>query len=158
MRALPFADRSFGGVTSFFTSFGYFADPKDDRRVLREMRRVLRERGSFMLDFLNADRVRRDLVAEDAREIDGARIMQRRSIAGSYVVKSILIEPAEGGAPREFEERVRLYAPEDLTEMLRQAGFVTTQQYGDYSGGPLTESSPRLILAGWAMEDGGSKP
>ncbi len=41
MRKLPFADAAFDGLTSFFTSFGYFADPVDDRRVLLEMERVL---------------------------------------------------------------------------------------------------------------------
>ena len=40
MRNLPFADSSFGLVVNFFTSFGYFAEPEEDLRVLAEIGRA----------------------------------------------------------------------------------------------------------------------
>ena len=36
------------------------------------------------------------------------------------------------------EERYRVYAPPEMTRMLRTAGFVIDAVYGDYSGKPLT--------------------
>ncbi len=150
MRELPFADAAFDGLTSFFTSFGYFADPVDDRRVLREMERVLCPGGVFMLDFMNAARVRTELVPEDYREIDGMRIVQTRDIADGVVVKRIRIEPSDGGVVRVFEERVRLYTCDELVSLLAGAGLVTRHRFGDYQGAPFREGSPRLILAGRA--------
>ena len=71
MRQLPFADSGFAGLRSFFTSFGYFSTAEQDRGAAAEMHRVLRPGGSFMLDFLNADRVRRELVASESGRIRG---------------------------------------------------------------------------------------
>jgi len=148
MRHLPFARDIFGGLTSFFTSFGYFADPFDDRRVLREMARVLVPGGAFMLDFLNEARVRSDLVAEDCREVEGNRIVQRREISDGVVIKRIRIEAMAGGPARHFEERVRLYTCEELVSLLAEVGLLTEHRFGDYAGEPFGAGSPRLILAG----------
>ncbi len=148
MRQLPFASGAFGGLTSFFTSFGYFADSSDDRRVLGEMARVLAPGGTFMLDFLNADRVRKHLVEEDSREVGGRRVVQVREIVDGVVVKRIRIEPLDEGPARHFEERVRLYSCEELVSLLADAGLATRQRFGDYEGARFAVRSPRLILAG----------
>lgn len=148
MRALPFSGRAFEGLTSFFTSFGYFADPVDDRRVLLEMARVLAPGGAFMLDFLNEARVRRELVPEDSRETEGQRVVQVRKISKGVVVKEIRIEPADGGEIRRFEERVRLYTCEELVDLLAEVGLVSEHRFGDYRGACFETGSPRLILAG----------
>ncbi len=150
MRGLPFRRESFDGLTSFFTSFGYFRHPDDDRTVLREMRRVLRPGGTFMLDFLNADRIRRELVPEDVLDAAQGRVVQRRSIDGDSVVKRIRFEPADGRESTEFEERVRLYSCADLQALLAEARLTTTLDFGDYEGAAFTTSAPRLILAGRA--------
>ncbi len=148
MRRLPFARGSFRGLTSFFTSFGYFADPLDDGDVLREISRVLCPGGMFMLDFLNAARVRAELVAEDSREVNGNRIVQSRRISEDVVVKRIRVQPISGGASRDFEERVRLYSPQELAALLSDVGLVTEHRFGDYEGADFVPESPRLILAG----------
>lgn len=148
MRLLPFRKRSFGALTSFFTSFGYFDDPADDRQVLREAARVLSPEGVFMLDFLNAARVREELVEEDSREIGESRVIQHRKIVHDVVVKRISIEPLAGGSTRHFEERVRLYSTHDLVSALEDAGLVVLHRFGDYQGTPFDSASPRLILAG----------
>jgi SAM-dependent methyltransferase len=148
MRGLPFEDRSFGGLTSFFTSFGYFADPADDRRVLREIARVLRPAGTFMLDFLNAARVRSELVAEDHRVVAGERVIQRREIVGGMVVKRIHMQTLDGRDTRTFEERVRLYRCDELVSLLSEVDLTVEGRLGDYEGGAYGPQSPRLILAG----------
>lgn len=148
MRELPFSSGSFAGLTSFFTSFGYFAEASDDRRVVREMARVLAPGGAFMLDFMNASRVQDDLVPEDCRVVEGRRVFQVREIVDGVVVKRIRIEPVAGGPSRHFEERVRLYSCETLVSLLAGVGLVTTARFGDYGGAPYFDRSPRLILAG----------
>ena len=151
MRHIPFANGSFDAVTSFFTSFGYFDSPQEDAGVAREVRRVLKDEGQFMLDFLNADLIRRNLVPEDLRIISGHRVRQRRVIEDGVVVKRIRIESDDGGSTtREFEERVRLYEPEELESELRRAGLVPETRYGNYAGRPFGPEAPRLIIAGRA--------
>jgi len=151
MRRLPLSDGSFDGVVLFFTSFGYFADPRDDRRVLEELSRILRPGGVFLLDTFNPAHVRRELVPVDEREVKGRRVRQTRRIAEGRVEKRIEIFPAtEGGRDRRvFHERVRLYEPEELESLLGEAGLEPERRFGDYGGEVFVQrESPRLILVG----------
>ena len=52
MRRLPFRDGAFEAVANLFTSFGYFFDEAQNRRVLGEIARVLRPGGAFLLDLM----------------------------------------------------------------------------------------------------------
>ncbi|TVR58769.1 MAG: class I SAM-dependent methyltransferase [Gemmatimonadales bacterium] len=152
MRRIPFSNMAFHAVTSFFTSFGYFAHERDNRAVLDEVRRVLRPGGIFLLDFLNADRVVATLRPRDEQVIRGRRVVQeRRLLEGERVVeKRILIRTeAEGegvGPAQSYTERVRLYRAHELATLLEAAGYRVVQRYGDYAGGALGPDSPRVIL------------
>lgn len=152
MRSLPFADASFDLAVNFFTSFGYFADSDEDRRVLEELQRVLApEAGGFALDFLNAERVRSTLVDRDERELNGKRVVQERHLeeGGKVVVKHIqILDPSDGRLVGTFQERVRLYSAGELEEMLVAAGLESERRFGDYAGSEFREDSPRLILMG----------
>jgi SAM-dependent methyltransferase len=151
MRTLPFTDDSFDGLTSFFTSFGYFRTVEEDLAVVQQARRCLRSGGSFMLDFFNARNVREHLVPLDVKTSGDLRVTQSRAIENDVVIKQILIDPIGGDAPSQrFEERVRLYDPEELSAMLAGAGLVTEHRFGDYSGAPFGPDSGRLVLAGHA--------
>lgn len=147
MRRIPFADRAFGTVTNFFTSFGYFATVEEDRRVVAEIARVLESAGVFLLDYLNAPRVRAGLVPEDEVELSDRTVRQRRWVEGGAVVKRIEIE-TPGEEASVHHERVRLYEPDGLEELLRTAGLETLRRFGDYQGRPHAADSPRLILVG----------
>lgn len=150
MRRLPFADGGFAGVTSFFTSFGYFESRAEDEAAVAEMRRVLQPGGSFMLDFLNAGRVRTDLVESETSRIRGFDVSVRRSIEDGVVIKRIQLHPDEGGGKRSFVERVRLYEAEELEHMLARAGLETSGRFGNYRGTPFTPDAERLIFSGMA--------
>jgi SAM-dependent methyltransferase len=148
MRRLPFGERSFGIVTSFFTSFGYFEDEAQDRLVLGEIRRTLAPGGWVVLDFLNAARVRRSLTPRDEVVMDGRRVVQERILKeeGRIVEKRIHLQPPEGGPTRTFLERVRLYDPPELEELLASRGFEVQERLGDYDGSPFEADAPRFIL------------
>lgn len=151
MRHLPFSDDSFGGLTSFFTSFGYFRTADEDMAVIAQVRRSLVSGGSFMLDFFNAEKIRKSLVPVDVKRSGDKQVTQRRTIDGDVVVKRILIESVGSDQPaRAFEERVRLYDPDRLQSMLIDMGLRTESRFGDYSGEPFGPESGRLILAGYA--------
>ena len=150
MRALPFRGGVFGAVLLLFTSFGYFADPDDDRRVLAEAVRLLRPGGSFVLDFLNAGVMVRSLAAMSRREVAGVRVVERRWIdpQGPFLRKTVEAEPGEAslpGLPR--EERVRLYSPGDLRALVAAQGLTVAAEFGTYEGASFDrEESPRFIL------------
>ena len=147
MRLLPFAASRFAAVTSFFTSFGYFRSEDDDLRVLLEVRRVLKRRGHFLLDFLNAERTRATLRPRDEAVIRGRSVIQERRIvqSGRRVEKTIRIEGKGGEADRTYRERVRLYSAAELAELLDRADLTPEHWFGDYTGAPAGASAPRVI-------------
>ena len=152
MRHLPFSTDSFSGLTSFFTSFGYFRTVEEDLEVVAQVRRCLVPGASFMLDFFNADKVRAHLVPSDVKQAAEHRVTQTRKIEGDVVVKRILIESRGGLLPdRMFEERVRLYDPYRLESILLEHGLKAEHRFGDYSGESFGPDSGRLILAGYAL-------
>lgn len=153
MRVLPFAERTFDVVTSFFTSFGYFSDEYDDVRVLREVRRVLVPGGGYLLDFLNARQVRDNLEPDDERLVDGISVKQERRItdAGKVVEKRITIGPSGEAPGRVFVERVRLYEPEELDAMLISARLNPTARFGSYEGDAFGADASRYIIVGQAF-------
>lgn len=151
MRRLPFADGRFDVTVNLFTSFGYFTDERDNCAVLRELRRVLRPAGQFLIDYLNPVFVERNLVPHSER-VDpetGWTIEERRRIEDGFVIKTITIRTEDG--ERHYEERVRLLGRDWFERALAEAGLELRKIYGGYDGQPYEQAtSPRLILIGRA--------
>src|SRR5581483_1650073 len=146
MRSIPVRPRSMDLTLNLFTSFGYFEDDAEHGRVLAEMAATVRPGGWFVLDFLNEDTVRARLVTRDATVgLAGVHVVRRLSEDRRFVCKTIAT--ADG---RCFEERVRLFAAEELEAMFAGAGLAVVHRYGDYDGGPLRALAPRVILMGRA--------
>jgi len=146
MRVLPFRTGAFDLVVNLFTSFGYFDDDSSHERVVTEVARVTRPGGTFVLDFLNTDRIRQTLVPYDEREIAGQVVEQRREISddGRFVIKRICIRNEN----REYTERVRLFERQELTRMFESSGFTVAHAFGNYDGSPASPQAPRVILFG----------
>jgi SAM-dependent methyltransferase len=145
VRRIPVRAGSMDLTVNLFTSFGYFDLDAEHVRALREMVSTVRAAGFFALDFLNAARVPGDLVPREQGELAGHPVWIHRWLdpAGQYVFKSITTEDG-----RRFVERVRLFTPAELEELLAQAGCRVIQRLGDYDGGPLRPDSPRVVLIG----------
>lgn len=144
IRALPYRNDSFDLIVNLFTSFGYFATDEEHEIVVRDLSRVIRRGGTFVIDFLNARVVRDRLVPHDETLIRGRTVEQHREITadGRFVVKHIDIRDER----KQFIERVRLFSREELEGMLERADFRIERSYGDYDGAPLGDESPRVIL------------
>lgn len=146
MRGLPFPDASFDAVVSFFTSFGYFPTAEEDFSVLREVRRVLQSHGRYLIDFLHAPSVETGLVPRSESEREGYRILEERAIAGGRVTKTVSItEVATGASVLRYQESVRLYAPEELEDLVVRAGFGIRGVYGGLDGRPAG-NGPRVVI------------
>ncbi|HEU4930031.1 MAG TPA: class I SAM-dependent methyltransferase [Candidatus Krumholzibacteria bacterium] len=150
MRLLPFRDECAGAVVNMFTSFGYFETDLDNVRVMQEIARVLAPGGRFLMDFLNAGVLERelsggkpsvrgedDIVIEELRQItDEGRVLEKRvRVTGT------------GREPVDYSERLRLYRHDDLAAMAEASGLRPLAVYGDYDlGGFDAMGSPRVLL------------
>jgi len=144
MRLLPFCGGIFDLVVNLFTSFGYFAEDPEHLAVIRDVARTLTPGGMLVMDYLNADFVRSNLVANEQVVLGSRRVEIERKLTdgGRFVVKEMHL--ANEG--RSFLERVRLFSQDDLVQMMEDAGLTVTARFGSYDGDPLSSDSPRTIL------------
>jgi SAM-dependent methyltransferase len=149
-RRVPFKGGLFDAVTNLFSSFGYFADDADHRRVLAEVRRVLKPGGRLVIDHMNAAVTIRELAPETIDERESATFRQRRRYdAGNRrIIKEVEYTP-KGGLPRQWIESVRLFTPAELDDFLAGAGLRPNARYGDLDGSPFVEnsSSRQVVVA-----------
>ncbi|MFZ4452228.1 class I SAM-dependent methyltransferase [Salibacterium aidingense] len=130
---------------NLFTSFGYFTDDAENELVFVRAAEALKENGWFFFDYLNPSYVERHLVPRDITEKEGLTVTQERYIEAGFINKKITIE--ESGSQREYRERVKMYSPEALRNMLTRNGFHVQYVFGDYDGTPYEQQeSPRQIL------------
>jgi SAM-dependent methyltransferase len=145
MRELPIRPGSMDLTVNLFTSFGYFEQDAEHTAALGEMIATVRQGGWFVIDFLNPEAVRRQLVPEETLALAGSTVQISRSVSpdGRYVCKTIRTP-----AGKRFLERVRLFDPAQMVSMLEDAGVTVHQRFGDYDEAPLTPHAPRTILIG----------
>lgn len=149
MRELPYAER-FDGASMWFTSFGYFRKESDDLKALKSLAAALRQGGWWWIDIPNPVYLRSHLVPESIRTVRGpkgkAEIVEQRRLVGDRVVKKVTIHDQRG--ERSWEERVRLYTPEQFGSVIKRAKLTTQGVLGDYDGKALAASRPRQIWYG----------
>ncbi len=145
MRALPFADNSFHAAYSVFSSFGYFEDEQQDVQSLREAWRVLAPGGRFVLDLAEPQQVRAQLVPRSERVQADAAIVEERRMEGRCVLKRVRITC--NGRTEEWEERLRLYTPQEAAAALQAVGFHPLRLAGGLCGEATSGSARHVHVA-----------
>ncbi|GLC27322.1 methyltransferase [Roseisolibacter agri] len=137
----------FDAVVNLFTSFGFFLDPADDARVIREFARVLKPGGVLVWhggsrDGVMAKFLERDWWVSD----DGTMIGHERSFDPLSGVLTVLTT-WEGKRTRgEREHRIRLYTATRLSELCAEAGLVVEQAFDAWRDRPMTRRSSEMLL------------
>jgi len=149
MRNISF-NNQFDGATIWFTSFGYFSNPEDDFLVIDGMTKALKPGGWWWIDLPNPAHLRRSLIPESKRIVEGPRgpttIIEHREIVDNKARKEIKVIDADG--TREYTELVRLYTPESFGALVAREPLETLGILGDYHGAPFSQFGERQIWFG----------
>jgi len=108
-----------------FSSFGYNADPADDRRALQNLHSSLRRGGTLVIDTVTKETVASGFVPVTAsRRDDGSMVVRRKSVVDNWSrVTFEWITIANGVAePHHFSYRI--YAGSELVDLLTSVGFL----------------------------------
>ena len=135
----------FDFVFNLFTSFGYFENQEDNIDVLKGVTLNLRENGLFVLDFLNASKVIKNLVPKESKQLEGITFNLKRSYDGTNIRKDIYLK--DNDKNYHFQERVSAFNLHDIKKMAALADLKIVNIFGDYNLNSFEEkTSDRLIL------------
>ena len=137
--------QKFNAVFNLFTSFGFFEDENDNLKTIKAIKANLKEYGIGVIDFLNADHVVNNLVAEDIKTIDDITFNIKRYVEDGYIIKDISFEFEH--KPYNFTERVKAITLEDFKAMFKKANVQLLDVFGDYKLNRYDKfNSDRLIM------------
>jgi D-alanine-D-alanine ligase len=125
-RNLPYPSDTFDFVMIVGNSFGYFDNPNDDVRILREVFRVLKPYGKVLLDLADGDYLSKNYQKMSWEWIDKKRLVCRERELSSdktrLISREIIIHVEKGViADRFYAER--LYTRELIRKVLEEVGF-----------------------------------
>ncbi|MBI2083721.1 MAG: class I SAM-dependent methyltransferase [Deltaproteobacteria bacterium] len=137
---------SFDGGVNLYTSFGYFADPADDLRVLTHVYESLHPGSPFVIDVVGQEVFLRSFTRQATFDIDGIHFLEERILSADRTILTTQYTATQGRSRRTFTISHRLYSAETLTALLRTAGFKGTRVFGSLEGTPYDESAKRLVV------------
>lgn len=136
-------------ILNLFTSFGYFDDPAEDRRVLVAAASMLGPGGRLVLEVINGERTMTQFQEREWFTVGRAAVLESRRLDRSsqrMVVERTVSRPP--ALETSSIHALRLYTGGQVGAALRAAGFGRVELYGDWSGEPLGRDSMRVIAIG----------
>lgn len=147
MRKMPARwNRRFDAVLNLFTSFGFFAHPAEDARVVREFARVLKPGGVLVWHGGSRDGVMARFLERDWWTSEKTLFAQERefdALSGVLTVRSTWRRGTKRG---DREHRIRLYTATRLSELFADAGLVVEQALDGFNDRPLSRTSSEMLL------------
>lgn len=125
-RKLPFAPDTFDVVMILGNSFGYFESNEDDLMVLREVFRVLKPGGTFLIDVADGSYLRTHFQPRSWEWIDKKYFVCReRSLAkdNERLISREIISHVDRGTLVDQFYAERLYSTEMLTGIFNRSGY-----------------------------------
>jgi SAM-dependent methyltransferase len=133
-------------VLNLFTSFGYFENPAEDRRVLVNMAQSLKPGGRLVLEMTGKEIVARTFRERDWREEAGVMWLEERKVSQDWSWVDSRWILLRGAQREEFRVSHRLYSAVELTALLRDCGFPRIEIHGNLAGAPYDHTAERLVV------------
>lgn len=135
----------FDFVFNIFTSIGYFHHDSEQQMVVDSAATALKNKGKYVIDFMNADKVIRELKAEEVLKRDGITFRIQKKMEYNFIIKNIKL--TDDGKDLEFEERVEAIRLKDFERYFAHAGLAISDVFGSYTLEKFNEdASERLII------------
>ncbi|MDR2143505.1 MAG: class I SAM-dependent methyltransferase [Treponema sp.] len=139
-----------------YTSFGYFEDPADDARVIKNAFDSLKAGGTYVIETLGKEIAVRDFVQADWFERAGFYVLTAYEAADSWSSlknRWVLISQRDQGRIKRgdiIEKNFvqRLYGADTLQRLFRDTGFNAVEICGGWDGRNYDEDALSLIVSG----------
>mgnify|MGYP005670060269 CR=1 FL=1 len=140
-------NENFDAIFNLFTSFGYFNSLDENLKVMNAIKQMLAPNGTFVIDFMNANKVVKNLVKSETVSRSTMDFEITRRHENGQIIKTI--DFSDNGKDFHFEEKVQSIMLDDFNELIAATGLTLLNTFGDYQLNPFdAETSDRLILIG----------
>lgn len=136
---------AFDAAINMFTSFGYFEDPDDDRRVAGNLHASLREGGALLMEMMGKERLARIFTPRDWHEADGVLMLAERTMEDDWTMARNREIYIDGERRTEYTWRHRIYSAAELKALLMGEGFGEVRVFGGLDGAAYDQNATRLV-------------
>ncbi|GFM95844.1 hypothetical protein Sfulv_06550 [Streptomyces fulvorobeus] len=143
------APGAFDVVLNLYTSFGYFDDPEDNLRVLRNAWESLAPGGQLLVDVMGKEVLAGWIGRPQAVDLpDGSYVVQRDTVLDSWRRLRTDWTLVHGDSARTASLTSWLYSADELQTLFEKAGFTGVDCFGGFDGAGYDHRSQRLIVRG----------
>lgn len=123
-RRLGFREQSFQYVIIMASSFGYFVDEGENEKILKEASRLLKLKGTLLLDLTNRDYILKNFKAFSSHRVDeDITVNRERELGDNIVYSRETVVSQKNGHIRTKTYCTRLYSPQKISDLLSSVGF-----------------------------------
>ncbi|MFH8369735.1 class I SAM-dependent methyltransferase [Streptomyces sp. NPDC018031] len=137
---------AFDVVLNMFTSFGYFADPADNARVLSTMHGCLAPGGTLLLDLAGKELLARKVVPPKVVRRGADLLVQTDTVLDDWARLRSDWVLVRGDRVTRASLVWFVYSAVELREMAERAGFRNIEIFGGFDGRRYDQDAERLIL------------
>jgi len=132
-RKLPYPPDTFNVVMILGNSFGYFETAKEDMLVLKEVLRVLKPWGRFLIDISDGNYLKENVKSRSWEWINKKYFVCRErslSLDKTRLISREIVNDVDNGVITDQFYAERLYTQEEIIEFLKQAGLSNITVHG----------------------------
>ncbi len=135
----------FDFILNLFTSFGYFETDEENINVIQATKVNLKPEGRFVIDFLNPEKVIREMISYEEKTLEGIQFRIRKTLQDRYILKDIQFEA--DGQSYHFQERVKAIDYSLFQHYFDRSGMDLIHTFGNYQLESFTPAtSDRMIF------------
>jgi SAM-dependent methyltransferase len=139
---------AFDAVISLFTTFGYFEDINDDRKVVMNVCDSLKPGGVFIMSTHGKETLSKVFQKRIWEEHDNIIVLQEQTVSQNWSWMQSRWIMLRGNERIENIISHRLYAASEIATLLTGGGFGRVDVYGDGEGHPYDETARGLVVVG----------
>lgn len=129
-----------------FSSWGYFTSDEENADVLARVAKATRKDGAFVLEVRNPANTEGDVTVERPEFTCTAGTVWAPDHKGVVMTQAFVFPD---GSERTYTHRVKVYQAEDLSLLLRRAGFSAVTMMSDFGGSHPGPFAPRLVAVAY---------
>jgi len=137
---------NFDIVLNIFTSFGYFEDINDDKKVLKNVYKSLKQNGKFLIEILGKEVLAKRFRERDWHEEDGVMYLEERKIIDDWSKIRTRWIKIKDSKIDDFTFEHRLFSAMEMENLLSEAGFSKINFFGGLEGLEYDNNASRMIV------------